>query len=298
MRRALAASLAVMMLVACVGCAADTALSPEESIEATSSSEANALTIAIAGMVTPKEGLKYYQGLAEYMGKAVGRKVRVIHKADYTQVNSMLKDGRVDIAFVCSGPYVDGHDSFGLRLLAAPVVNGDASYYSIIITPKSSDATSLASLRGKVFAFADPKSNTGFLVPSFMLADMGETPQSFFKETFFTYGHDMSIEHVATGRADGAAVDSLIWDYENATDPIHTSKTKIVSKSAPYATPPVVARPGLPDDLVLGIQRALLRAHEDPEGKALLDNMKIDRFTVVSDFDYDSIREMLERLEE
>jgi phosphonate transport system substrate-binding protein len=31
-----------------------------------------------------------------------------------------LKEGKIDVAFVCGGPYVDGHEEFGLELLAAP----------------------------------------------------------------------------------------------------------------------------------------------------------------------------------
>lgn len=262
----------------------------------TGSGEDDRLTIAIAGMVTPEEGLEYYGALSEYVGSKVGKEVRLIHKTDYAKVNEMLEAGSIDIAFVCSGPYVTGHEEFGLKLIAAPVVNGQPAYYSYIIVPRSSEATSLASLRGKVFAFADPDSNTGCLVPTFMLAEMGETPESFFGETFFTYSHDNSIKAVASGEAEGAAVDSLIWDYADATDPAFTSKTKVVERSESFAIPPVVARPDLDDDLFAAVREAFITAHEDPEGKALLDKMKIERFVTIEDSAYDSIREMAERV--
>lgn len=260
--------------------------------------EPKPLTIAIAGMVTSDEGLDYYLGLSEYVGKKAGREVRLIHKADYAEVNDLLRYGKVDVAFVCSGPYTIGHDEFGLQLIAAPVVNGAPSYYSYIIVPRSSTATALASLRDKTFAFTDPGSNTGYTVPRFMLVEAGVSPKSFFRETFLTYSHSNSIEAVATGKADGAAVDSLIWDYENATDPSDTSRTRVIEKSEPFAIPPVVARPGLDSAVVSAVRDALLTAHEDAEGKALLDNMKIERFVVVEDSAYDSIRRMNERIAE
>lgn len=253
------------------------------------------LTIAIAGMITPKAGLEYYMGLSEYIGRKVGRDVRLIHKADYSQVNDMLEARKVDVAFVCSGPYVAGHDKFGLELLVAPVANGAKSYRSYLIVPASSDATSLASLRGKTFAFTDPESNTGRLVPVYeLMTQMGVSPEKYFAKTFFTYGHDNSIKAVATGLADGAAVDSLIYEYTVDTDPTYTSKTKVVEKSEPFAIPPVVVHPGMSAGLKARIRAAFEGASNDPEGRALLDKMQIERFEPIEDSAYDSIRRMNE----
>lgn len=288
------ALLAALLLTACgMGGESDA----EQSEEPSATPAGGELTVAIAGMVTPKDGLEYYLGLSEYVGRKVGRPVRLIHKASYEEVNDMLEAGKIDVAFVCSGPYARGHDAYGLRLVAAPVVNGKPEYYSYVIAPTSSPATSLASLKGGTFAYADPESNTGCLVPRFMVTDMGQDPETFFGKTFFTYGHDNSIEAVATGEADGAAVDSLIWDYADATGSKFTKKTKIVQRSEPFAIPPVVARPGLDEATFAAVQRAFLSAHEDPEGKALLDKMKIEKFTSIDDAAYDSIRDMSERVE-
>ncbi len=290
-----AGALLVMLLL--TACASGEGSDVPRSQEPSATAAGDELTIAIAGMVTPKDGLEYYLGLAEYVGRKAGRPVRLVHKASYEEVNGMLEDGKIDVAFVCSGPYAKGHDAYGLTLVAAPVVNGKPEYYSYVIAPASSPATSLASLKGATFAYADPESNTGCLVPRFMVTDMGENPGEFFGKTFFTYGHDNSIKAVATGEADGAAVDSLIWDYADATGSAFTKKTKIVQRSQAFAIPPVVARPGLDDATFAAVQKAFLGAHEDPEGKALLDKMKIERFTTIDDSAYDSIREMSKRVE-
>jgi phosphonate transport system substrate-binding protein len=250
------------------------------------------LRIAIAGMVVPRAGLAYYKGLADYVGQRVGKRVRLVHKADYATVNEMLEQRRLDMAFVCSGPYVTGHDAFGLELLVAPEVDGKTTYQSYIIAPLSSDATSLASLRGKTFAFTDPQSNSGRIVPTYLLARMGTTPDAFFKEYFYTYSHDNSIKAVATGRADGAAVDSLIWEYESATNPAFTKRTRIVERSDQYGIPPVVVHPATAPRLKRALRDAFLGADGTPEGKALLDKMRIERFVTVTDSHYDSIRQM------
>ncbi len=47
------------------------------------------------------------------------------------------------MAFICGGPYVIGHDEFGLQLLVAPMVDGKPLYYSYIIVGKDSEIENL-----------------------------------------------------------------------------------------------------------------------------------------------------------
>jgi len=84
-----------------------------------------------------------------------------------------------------------------------------------------------------VFAFTDPDSNTGRLVPTFWLSQIGERPESFFSKTIYTYSHDNSILAVNRALVDGAAVDGLIWEYYHRKNPVFTSKTRVIRKSEP-----------------------------------------------------------------
>jgi phosphonate transport system substrate-binding protein len=250
------------------------------------------LNIGIGSMITPDEGYIYYRELLEYIGRKLGRKVNFVEKGSYQAVNALLEAGRIDVAFVCGGPYVDGHSKFDLELLVAPQVDGKAVYYSYIITRKGSQINSLSDLRGKTFVFADPLSNTGRLVPTFMLAKMGEKPETFFKDYVFSYGHDKSIKAVALGIADGAAVDSLIWEYLSKRGSEYAKKTKIIKVSKPYGIPPVVVRPALDKRLKAKVKKILLEMHEEEPGREILSGMAIDKFVVIRDSKYDSIRKI------
>jgi phosphonate transport system substrate-binding protein len=252
----------------------------------------NELRIAVGGMVTPREGYAYYRQLLDYIEEKMGVHIKFVDREDYAQINMLIKEGKVDVAFVCGGPYVDGHEEFGMKLLVAPQVNGETVYYSYIIVAKESPIKSFEELRGKIFAFTDPLSNTGKLVPTYMLVQMNETPETFFKRFFYTKSHDKSIEAVALGVADGAAVDSLIWEYANHNNPVYTSKTKIIEKSPPYGIPPVVVRPDLDPEIEKKLKGIFLNIHKDPKGKKILDGMMIDKFVPIDDSAYDSIREM------
>jgi phosphonate transport system substrate-binding protein len=125
-----------------------------------------------------------------------------------------------------------------------------------------------------------------------MLARMNETPESHFSRFDFTYGHDKSIRAVAEKLVDGAAVDSLIWEYTARKNPELTALTKIIVMSEPYGIPPLVVRPGIDPELKNRLQAIMLAAANDPEGKEILAGMMIDSFVAGDDKNYDSIRAM------
>lgn len=252
----------------------------------------NSIRIALGGMITPKEGLAYYREFLEYLGRQIGQPVEYVDAEDYAEINRKLEVGELEAAFVCSGPYVDGKEKFGLEFIAAPQAYGEKVYYSYFIVPSKSQATSLDDLRGKSFAFTDPLSNSGKLVPEYTLARMGTTPERFFSKISYSGSHDKSIKAVSEGLVDGAAVDSLIWEYKNQKFPEQTAKTRIIFKSKPYAPPPFVVRPGLDGAIKEKLRQVMLNAHNSPEGKAILSKMMIDRFVPLKDSAYDSVRQI------
>ena len=112
----------------------------------------------------------------------------------------------------------------------------------------------------------------------------------FFSKTIYTYSHDNSILAVAKSLVDGAAVDSLIWEYYHHKNPIFTSKTRIIRKSESYGIPPIVASRFLPSDLKNRIRQVLFSMHGDLAGHQILNELMIDGFTLAQDAWYDSIR--------
>ncbi len=66
--------------------------------------------IAIGGMITPRAGFVYYKQLLNYVGEKLGRTVEFVDREDYAEINNMLLKKGIDVAFVSSGPYVDGFD--------------------------------------------------------------------------------------------------------------------------------------------------------------------------------------------
>lgn len=256
---------------------------------------ARGIRLGIGSIITPKEGYIYYRHLVEYLEAQLTMPVSVTDRGTYEEFNELLAAGDLDVAFVCGGPYVEGKEAFDLSLLVVPeTLTGETVYYSDLIVPADSTARRLEDLRGKRFAFTDPQSNSGKLVPTYLLAQAGEKPETFFGEIIYTYAHDKSIQAVAEKTVDGASVDSLIYEYMIKKDPTLTSKAKRLTRSAPYGMPPVVVRPDISADLREKLLKILLEMDKNPEGFAILQGMNIRRFVENSDSDYDSIREIRE----
>jgi phosphonate transport system substrate-binding protein len=64
--------------------------------------------IAVGGMITPKEGVVYYRDLLRYIQNKIGKKIKYVDRESYAEINEMLKTGKLEAAFVCSGPYTEG----------------------------------------------------------------------------------------------------------------------------------------------------------------------------------------------
>jgi phosphonate transport system substrate-binding protein len=254
------------------------------------------LNVAVAAMISPKETFVYYRQLLDYIGEKLGREVQFIQRKTYGEINELLGIGQIDLAFICSGPYVTGKQKYGFELLATPEVQNSHFYQSYLIVNQASQFHSLEDLKGRVFAFTDPDSNTGKLVPTYWLYDMGEQPETFFGKTIYTYSHDNSVLAVAKALVDGAAIDSLIWEYYHRKNPIFTSRTRIIKKSEPYGIPPIVASKYLIPELREHIRRLLLTMHKDPAGEKILNELMIDQFTQARDVWYDSIRQMDQKI--
>jgi phosphate/phosphite/phosphonate ABC transporter binding protein len=254
--------------------------------------------IGVASMITPVDAVKYYQSIIDYVGEQIQRPVQMVHRRTYDEMDSLLEQGEVDVAFICSAPYVKNREKFGVELLVAPSVNGQPIYHSYIIVHKDSPFQSFSDLKGKVFAFTDPKSNTGKLYPSYLLRTMNSAPERYFKRHLYSYSHNKSIELVAKHVVDGAAVESLVYDYMIKTGSPYARQTRVIKRSPPCGTPPVVATRDVSPALRDRIRDAFLGMNKSKKGKAILHAMMIDGFVRIADAAYDPIRRMERSVDE
>jgi phosphonate transport system substrate-binding protein len=226
-----------------------------------------------------------------YLEVSLGRPVRFVQRSSYRQIVAMMLAGELDLAWLCGYPYVRHRQD--LRLLAVPLFQSRPYYRSYLIVPSGDGATrSLADLRGKVFAFSDPDSNSGYLYALHALVRMGEQPKNYFRRSFFTWAHRTVVEAVGTGLAQGGSVDGYVWDTLTKFQPELTARTRIVERSPEFGFPPLVVHRSAPPDRYRALRQALLGMADDGAGAALLARLNLSGFAEGEDTLFDSIAAM------
>lgn len=250
---------------------------------APAASAEDVLHVSVAGMESPRSTHAAYASLFAEIGRRLGTKVSFVQRRTYAEVNDLLIAGSVDVALLCTGGYLQltREKPGAVEVVAVPIVEGAATYRSLVIVPAGSPAKSLRDLGGARFAFTDELSLTGRAWVMRSLLETGRTPETFFGNSLFTGCHDRSIHAVARGVVDGAAVHSIVYQRLVARDPQLAERTRVIETSPPFGAPPVVASTRLPAPLRERLREVMTELANDPEGAAMLRDAQIDRFSAL-----------------
>ena len=243
------------------------------------------------------ENLRFLDQWSDYLASKMDREVEVVLRKSYREVMDLLNSGAIDFAWICGFPYIQKREPESLQLLTVPVYRGAPRYHSYIIVPQNSPYKHFSDLKGKIFAFSDPDSNSGFLYPQVLMVAQEDRPETYFRQTFFTFNHAETVQAVSEQFADGGAVDSYIWEYLASFRPEMTEKTRIIKKSPSFGFPPIVARMGMDPETVRSMKTTLENMHQDVTGKALLSQLKLDGFGNYPDSLFNEIRAMANRVQ-
>ncbi len=205
-----------------------------------------------------------------------------VQRLKYRDITDALLDEQLDAAWVCGYPYVRNRPY--MELVAVPVYGGKPTYHSFIIRNHRLEGIQrIQQLKGRVFAYSDPDSNSGYLYPTYRFYQLGIRPQRFFRKTFFTWAHRNTVDAVASGLADAGAVDSYIWEQYRVHHPEVVRNTVVIERSPAFAFPPIVVRNTLPQSKKQQLQRILTGMTGDLQGRLLLRELGLDGFTPGSD---------------
>ncbi|HEY3321078.1 MAG TPA: PhnD/SsuA/transferrin family substrate-binding protein [Planctomycetota bacterium] len=235
------------------------------------------LRIVVAPITLPVRGFAGYQALANYLAVELKQQTEVIYRDTYAQVNAVISNDHADVGFICLGGY--WADPSAMDLLAATVIKGKTEYSGLIIVPQNGPIFKFADLRGRTFLFTDADSNTGHLYPLSLIRKITAQTDEFFSATKFTGGHDRSIQAIAWGLADGAAVSSAAFDVTLAQEPTLGARIRTIERSEPYPSPPVVVRKNFPTDDRQRLLKALTALPDTERGKSILTGLGIDGFS-------------------
>jgi phosphonate transport system substrate-binding protein len=241
-----------------------------------------------------------YQRIADWLGARVGQHADFC-MAPWDERHRLLDGGHIHVAFICGLPYSQKFDrpDRPVELLCAPVMagaryGGRPVYFTDVVVRHDSPVARFADLRGKVWAYNDKDSNSGYAMPRDHLIRLGET-RGYFSQAVASGSHQQSIRMVLDGKVDASGIDSTVLELEQAQHPELARTLRVVESIGPYPIPPVVVGARLPEAARRRLREALLAMHDDPAGRAILDAGLIARFVPVADADYHPIRELVSR---
>lgn len=234
-----------------------------------------------------------YEALAREAGRALGAAVRFSEELDYDLLEGPQRPA---LAFVCGLPCVglvarSLYEPVAAPLPAGPRYRGRPVYFSEVVVPLTSPARSLADLRGARFGFNEPLSHSGFGIVAHRLSPLGGLLR-FFAELVPTGYHERSLELVAAGRLDCAAIDSHLLDLLRLRRPEVAGAVRTVEILGPSTIQPLAVSTALPPPARVAAGEAVAGAACDPAlGELLAAHVTIG-WVRVEERSYDDIAAM------
>lgn len=258
------------------------------------------LKFAVYPMNDPQRLLPPMTILAEYLSERTGDAVTPVITRDYNEMVLRLEDRSVDIAWLNPINYLKLKERLpALQYIATYMeLNKDAGriipfYHSYIITLKNSGIATLADARGRLFAFTDPGSTSGYAYPAMMLRNQGIDPESYFQKVFFLKRHDRVIEALVNGSVDAGAVSDGTY---HAAVQKHGDVFLVLEKSEPIPLDAIVAPGHIPPERIALYQRLLRDMPLDhPFNASMMEHLgwPAAGFDIMDDTLYDGLRKAM-----
>ena len=244
------------------------------------------------------EMLRQYQPVVDYLEERLNMTIEIQVTNDYTAAIEAMHNKHIDMAWFGPFSYILAVEQAD----AEAIVNGfrrdtkKATYKSIIITRADSGIKTLDDLKGRSFAFVDPASTSGNLIPRKMLIDNGINPDNDFSTTYYAGSHIAVGLAVKNGTVDAGAFGDTSYNRMSKEGQIDPEVNIIIFESPPIPGSPIAVRGDLPQDLKNRIEQALIEMDQQTILK-VGGWGDIEKYVKVTDSDYDIIREVAETLD-
>ncbi len=239
-----------------------------------------------------EEMLRDYEPIKEYLSEKLGMQVEIKVTSDYTAAIEAMRAKHIDMAWFGPFSYVIAVNFAGAEAIVNGVrrSDGKSDYHSIIVARADSGIKSIADLKGKNFAFVDPASTSGNLIPRKMLLENGINPDKDLKTVYYSGTHNAVELAIANKKVDAGADSDNSYERMVAAGEIDPKINKIIFTSPPIPGSPIAVRGDLPDAFKKRIKDALTTMDEQTIHK-VSGWGDIAKYQEVKDSDYDIIRD-------
>jgi len=258
------------------------------SVAATPATAANVLNVGLIPSEDANVVIADNKPFLDLLARAVQMEVKPFVATDYNGVIEALRSKRLDIAFMGPFSYVLAVSVADVEAFAvAETSKQTTTYRAYVIARKDRGIRSLADLKGRTFAFVDPSSTSGHLLPKAALSKIGFDADKDFSRVIFAGGHDAVAIAVQNGKVDAGAIAEGLFDAAVARRVIKRDELTIVWTSDPIAGSPFCMRRDLPADLKQKIREGFYAMRDVAWGSKGV----LKRWELIDDRAYDFVRD-------
>ncbi|BAB73927.1 phosphonate ABC transporter substrate-binding protein [Anabaena sp. FACHB-709] len=242
-----------------------------------------------------------WEPFAAAMSQEVGIPIKPFYVTQYAAVIEAMRFGKVQAAWLGGKSYIEAARVANAEAFAQVVsADGTRGYYSHLIANKDNPITAEAKAVGGdkyviqnaaklTFAFNEPNSTSGFLVPSYYIFTKNNIePKKAFKRLIFAGNHEACALAVANKQVDVATVSNEALSRLERTNPTARQKIEIIWQSPLIPSDPIVYRQDLPADIKNRLQKFFYN-YKDAK---VLTPFEISGFVQAEDKNWHTIREL------
>ena len=267
-------------------------------IQAADPSWPKELTFALLSTESAPEVTRRWEPVLAQLEKDLGIKVKHVMASDYRGTIEALKFKKAEIGHLGPKAYVEAtNDNYANveSVVQVRLSNGSMGYRSCLIVHTDSDIFSPEDIGGKTFAFNDPNSTSGYLVPMTMfLNEMGINPKEYFSKLTFSGSHEASILAVTNKKVEVASTNLPDVQQLTREGKVPRGALRIIWVSKLIPNDPIVVRKDLPESLRQAIQVSLASMKEQHPEAFAQGGAFVGGFQKVDDAKYQVIRELNE----
>jgi phosphonate transport system substrate-binding protein len=220
------------------------------------------ITFALLSTENAAEITRRWGPILAQLEKDLGIKVKSATATDYRGSIEALKFKKAEIGHLGPKSYVEASNNNYANvepIAQLRLANGSLGYRSCLIVHSDSDIFGPEDMAGKTFAFNDPNSTSGYLVPStFFMSEMGMDPKRFFSKVTFSGSHEASILSVANKKVDVASTNLPDLQQLTREGKVPRGGLRVIWVSKLIPNDPIVVRKDLPASLRGAIQESLV----------------------------------------
>jgi len=247
------------------------------------------LTFGVIPVASARNMSDSFGKLTSHLEKELGLKVKLQIAGDYAGVITGMQHSHIDLAYLGPKSYCEAAVRANAEAIVVEVgESGVAGYHGYIISKKESGLKTLEDLKGKIWAFTDPHSTSGTLVPTVYFNDINIDPEKYFSKIIYSGSHEASILSVKSGKIDAASTNDL--DFQRGLGKQwQEDDFNIIWTSGLIPGSPMAVRADMNESLKKAIKNAFL-SFDDKDGLA---SLKIAGYQAADDSLYDGIRKLI-----